>query len=228
MIKIMNVFCGEQLHFLGLVVFTAVVMKSIILWDMTPWSVEFQPTFRRNISPPTSRCLLAFLLNLFLRPWRWSQWSPDPSVVTKRTTRRHTPEYDSCILDRISRCCNSHPCFVFQVGRHGLLRFLSISVRTVPLNWPRPLPSTHDQVEASIVKDQVQLTHGAERHWRSILHPLRKNGVMFSAQYDHMEMLNQHGKYCTTSSDTLVLHTAQLWHWDTNPSQEVCKTKPQR
>jgi hypothetical protein len=37
----------------GFEVFTAVVMKSTIFWDITP-VVRCQPMFRRNISPPSS------------------------------------------------------------------------------------------------------------------------------------------------------------------------------
>jgi hypothetical protein len=41
------------------------------------WSVESQPTFRRNISPPSwSRDLLSrrYLARLNLRPWRWRRY----------------------------------------------------------------------------------------------------------------------------------------------------------
>jgi hypothetical protein len=41
--------------YVGFEVFTEVVMKSIIFWDMTPCSpLSCTPTFRRNVSPPSS------------------------------------------------------------------------------------------------------------------------------------------------------------------------------
>jgi membrane protein YdbS with pleckstrin-like domain len=55
------------LYFIGFEVFTAVVMKSIIFWDMTPCSpLSFNQQTR----------LLAGFLNLFLRPWRWRRHVP--------------------------------------------------------------------------------------------------------------------------------------------------------
>jgi hypothetical protein len=54
--------------FIGFEVFTAVVMKSITFWDMTPCSSlsfnrRFGGTYRK-----LATCLLAGLLNILLRP----------------------------------------------------------------------------------------------------------------------------------------------------------------
>jgi hypothetical protein len=61
-------------HNVGFEVFTAVVMKSIIFLDMAPCRLlSFNWCFGGTYRP-----LLAcwFLLNLFLRPWRWRRYVP--------------------------------------------------------------------------------------------------------------------------------------------------------
>jgi hypothetical protein len=70
----------------GSEVLTAVVMKSTIFWDITPCTPsKAKPTFRRNMSPPSSvsknkpsSLLLSrwFLARLILRPWRWRRQVP--------------------------------------------------------------------------------------------------------------------------------------------------------
>jgi hypothetical protein len=59
----------------GFEVFTGVVMKSIIFWDMTPYSPlsfnrRFGGTYRLHLKQQ------AGLLNLFLHPWRWRRYVP--------------------------------------------------------------------------------------------------------------------------------------------------------
>jgi hypothetical protein len=54
----------------GFEVFTAVVMKSMIFWDMTPRSLL---SFNRHFG---GSVLTVFLLNLFLRLWGWRQYVP--------------------------------------------------------------------------------------------------------------------------------------------------------
>jgi hypothetical protein len=60
--------------FVGFEVFTVVVMKRIIFWDMTPCSpLSLNRRFGGNrFSKPASK----HLLNLFLRPWRWRRYVP--------------------------------------------------------------------------------------------------------------------------------------------------------
>jgi hypothetical protein len=57
----------------------------LLLYDAV-YSVESQPTFRRNISPPFSllaTCFHAgFLLNFFLRRWRWRRYVPPKRRLT--------------------------------------------------------------------------------------------------------------------------------------------------
>jgi hypothetical protein len=76
----------------GFEVFTAVVMKSIIFWDMTPCSLLsfnrcFGGTYRLHLQGLRSRFsksaskqlatyLLAGLLNLLLQPWKWRRYVP--------------------------------------------------------------------------------------------------------------------------------------------------------
>jgi hypothetical protein len=60
----------------GFEVFTAVVMKSIIFWDMTP--------------PPA--CLMVFAELISSTPKMEAICSSETSVETRRTTRRHIPE----------------------------------------------------------------------------------------------------------------------------------------
>jgi hypothetical protein len=73
----------------GFEVFTAMVMKSIIFWDMTPCSplsfnLRFGGTYRlqlqgrrdkfRKIQQVRRWQAESFLLDLFLLPWRWRQY----------------------------------------------------------------------------------------------------------------------------------------------------------
>jgi hypothetical protein len=66
----------QQCHYLGFEVFTAVVMKSVIFWDMTLLAT----------------CLLAGLLNYSSTLKMEAIRSSETSGATQRTTRRHIPE----------------------------------------------------------------------------------------------------------------------------------------
>jgi hypothetical protein len=63
-------------------VFTVVVMKSIIFWDVTPCSLlsfnrRFGGTYRLHLQGRRNNCQQClFLLKLFLRPWRWRRHVP--------------------------------------------------------------------------------------------------------------------------------------------------------
>jgi hypothetical protein len=63
--------CGTRtrLYLVRFEVFTAVVMKSIIFWDVTPCSLL---GFNRRGRWHLLACW--FFLKLFLRPWRWRQY----------------------------------------------------------------------------------------------------------------------------------------------------------
>jgi hypothetical protein len=71
-------------------------MKSSIFWDITPCSPLSQPTFRRNISPPSSTCHLLsrwFLAHLMFSTLKMEAiCSSETPVDFQRTTRRYIPE----------------------------------------------------------------------------------------------------------------------------------------
>jgi hypothetical protein len=82
-------------HNVGFEVFTEVVMKSIIFWVMTPGSLfELQPTFRRNISPPSWGSKKLFQQEPASKQVT-STCSSETSVATQETTRRHISEDDT-------------------------------------------------------------------------------------------------------------------------------------
>jgi hypothetical protein len=92
--------------YVGFEVFTVVVLKSIIFWDMTPCSpLSFNRCFggtyrlhlqgRRNRFPLLARWF-AEPISLTLKMEAIS--SSDTSVETQRTTRRHIPEDDTLCL----------------------------------------------------------------------------------------------------------------------------------
>jgi hypothetical protein len=57
--------------YVGFEVFTAVVMKNINFWDVTPFSLL-----------SCNRLTCWFLLKLFLRPWRWRRYVPPKRLLT--------------------------------------------------------------------------------------------------------------------------------------------------
>jgi hypothetical protein len=80
-------------------VFTAVVMKSIIFWDMTPCSPlnctrRFGGTYRLHLQGQLATCLLAGLLNYSTLKMEAIR-SSETSGAIQRTTRRHIPEDDT-------------------------------------------------------------------------------------------------------------------------------------
>jgi hypothetical protein len=105
----------------GFEVFTAVVMKSIIFWDMTPCSLlssnlRFGGTYRLHLQGRRnkfSKNQQASTWLLFAELISWTRkmeaiCSSKTPVETQRTTRRHIPEDDTiqkygCLLggDRI-------------------------------------------------------------------------------------------------------------------------------
>jgi hypothetical protein len=102
-------------------VFTAVVMKSIIFWDMTPCSPlsvnrRFGGTYRlrlqgrRNMfsKKPASKLATCFLAELTSSTMKMDAiCSSETSVDTQRTTRSHIPENDAPLRDP----CLSHLMF---------------------------------------------------------------------------------------------------------------------
>jgi hypothetical protein len=82
-------------YFVGFEIFTAVVMKSIIFWDMTPCSLlscnrRFGGTYRLH-----SACLLVLAEIISSTLKMEAIPSSETSVVTQQTTRRHIPEDDT-------------------------------------------------------------------------------------------------------------------------------------
>jgi hypothetical protein len=75
----------EHEHYLGSEVLIAVVMKSVIFWDITPCSPlkddrYFGGTYRRHLQDRRIIAYhlisLCFLAQLILRRWRWSRHIP--------------------------------------------------------------------------------------------------------------------------------------------------------
>jgi hypothetical protein len=62
-------------------VFTAVVMKSIIFWDVTQCSLF---SYNRRFGA-SYRLTCRFLLKLFLRPWRWRRYVPPKRWLQHKT-----------------------------------------------------------------------------------------------------------------------------------------------
>jgi hypothetical protein len=78
----------KAIGYVGLEVFTAVVIKCIIFWHMTPCSpLSFNRRFG-GLSPPSTLKMEAI-------------YSSETSVDTQRTTRRHIPEDDTLQSDMI-------------------------------------------------------------------------------------------------------------------------------
>jgi hypothetical protein len=89
------------IFYVGFEVFTAVVMKSIIFWDMMPCSPlsynrRFGGTYRLHLQGLLATCLLAGFAELISLTLKMEAiCSSETSVVTQRTTRRHIPEDDT-------------------------------------------------------------------------------------------------------------------------------------
>jgi hypothetical protein len=96
-----NYFIFKRKKFVGFEVFTAVVMKSIIFWDMTPCSQlsctwRFGGTYRLHLQGRwLATCLLDGLLNYSSTLKMEAIRSSEASGATQRTTRRHIPEDDT-------------------------------------------------------------------------------------------------------------------------------------
>jgi hypothetical protein len=95
----------------GFEVFSAVVMKSIIFWDVTPCSL-----------PPACLLVLAEMISSTLK--MEAICSSETPVTTQQTTRRHiqeddTLQYDSYWTDRVSNA-------------GSLVEILSINQQRVP------------------------------------------------------------------------------------------------
>jgi hypothetical protein len=73
---------------LGFEVFTAVILKSIIFWDMTPCN---------PLSFKTYVCLLVFAELISSTLKMEAICSSETSIETQRTTRRHIPEDDTLL-----------------------------------------------------------------------------------------------------------------------------------
>jgi hypothetical protein len=91
-----------------------------LFWDITPCSpFKSQPTFRRNMSPPSyfTSCLFhaSFLLSSTLK--LEATCFPETSMDFQRTTRRYIPEYQNC-LNR-AQILNSKTLYTYQNGSQG-------------------------------------------------------------------------------------------------------------
>jgi hypothetical protein len=81
------------INVVGFEVFKAVVMKSIIFWDVTPRSLfrcnrRFGGTYR-----PLATCLLAGLAEMFSSTLKMEATCfSETSVASQQTTRHHIPE----------------------------------------------------------------------------------------------------------------------------------------
>jgi hypothetical protein len=82
--------------FVGFEVFTAVVMKSIIFWDITSCSpLSFNRRFGGKYRLPLRWCVEP----ISSIPKMEAVCSSETSVETQRTARRHIPEDDTLPLD---------------------------------------------------------------------------------------------------------------------------------
>jgi hypothetical protein len=78
----------------GFEVFTTVVMKNIIFWDMTPCSPSsFNRRFGRTTLPPACLLVFAELISSTLK--MEAICSSGTSVETRRATWRHIPDDDT-------------------------------------------------------------------------------------------------------------------------------------
>jgi hypothetical protein len=121
----------------------------------------------------------------------------------------------------IKRCCNSHPCIVFVWKGKGYHE-LSADVKTMRLNWPRPLLSIHFKLKYR--KHLLQLIVG---YWT----PLKINSasvikcVTFSAQYDHTTPFRQQHYVLQSLQMIRLCSAAQSCGCNTSPSQVVCSNE---
>jgi hypothetical protein len=103
---VQGVLYGTVIYFVGFEVFTAVVMKSIIFWDVTPCSPlscdrRFEGTYRLHLQgrrnnfslPPAYLLVRAEIISSTLK--MEAICSSETSVATQQTTRRHIPEDDT-------------------------------------------------------------------------------------------------------------------------------------
>jgi hypothetical protein len=89
--------------YVGFEVFTAVVMESIIFWDVTPCSdvseehiasiLRVEEIISARTSTPAYFLVLAEIISSTLE--MDAIYSSETSVATQQTTRRHIPEVDT-------------------------------------------------------------------------------------------------------------------------------------
>jgi hypothetical protein len=89
----------EQTDIVGFEVFTVVVTKSIIFWDMTPCSLL---SFNRSFGG-TYRLHLQVEEISSEKKQQTSRWQAETSVKTQRTARRHILEDDTLQTDITSK-----------------------------------------------------------------------------------------------------------------------------
>jgi hypothetical protein len=125
----------KQTYHVGFEVSTAVVMKSIIFWDMTPRSLlscnrRFGGTYRLHLQG-LRNCLLVFVELISSTLKTEAMWSSHTSVATQQNTRRHIPEDDTLQADLIAEVSSSASGFCSGIVQsesltgHYLVDFLS-------------------------------------------------------------------------------------------------------
>jgi hypothetical protein len=98
-VNVWSRFCEESLDYVGFDVLTAVVMKSTIFWNITPYSPlsvkrRFWGTYRLHLQRRKTKLSkklawkemesfhAGFLLSLFFQPWRWRRNVPPKRRLT--------------------------------------------------------------------------------------------------------------------------------------------------
>jgi hypothetical protein len=120
-------------------------MKNVVFWDVALWYILCEPTFRRNVSPPSS-AVCSHLLTLVLRSRNFlpSEDGGDtfPRNVGSHThTQGHNPEdgiLHGYVLFRYVKSCLKTVLSGFQFG------FLLTRVTMCDSNYfkPRAIPSS--------------------------------------------------------------------------------------
>jgi hypothetical protein len=90
------------------------------------YSVEFQPIFRRNISPPSS----GFKKYVSSTLKTETIFSSEMSVETQRTTRRHIPEDDTLHNHRCEKLKSYTICCVMS---ERFLKFIGLTVSSTSM-----------------------------------------------------------------------------------------------